>query len=103
MTHLHYYCSDNSKAVAGKCTTSFCAEPINNQTSKESGSDLPNDSDSVNSELSDDLSEGLSHGDSDSEGEPERMDQAGTDQACLHPAVSSGDFGKVVQLKAQRE
>ena len=67
--------------------------------------DLPSDSASSDSnseadsddEPGDNLSEGSSSGDSDGE------EQTDTDLASMHPAVSSGDFGKVVQLKAQRE
>ena len=104
LAYCIYYCSDTSKAVTGKCTTTFRAEPTNSQTPKKSRNDLPNDSsdcsseaDSANNELNDDLSEGLG-----SDGEAE-TDQTGTDQSSLHPVVSSGDFGKVVQLKDQRE
>ena len=53
-----------------------------------------------------DINEGSGHSDSDGEGETETMDHTDTvttDKPSLHPAVSSGDFGKVVQLKAQRE
>ena len=44
--HLCHYCSNTSKAVAGKFTTTFRAEPI---TSKKSQNDLPSDSASSDS------------------------------------------------------
>ena len=59
-----------------------------------------------NSEPDEDVSEGSGCSDSDGEEETETMDHTDTlttDIPSLHPAVSSGDFGKVVQLKAQRE
>ena len=72
---------------------------------KKKQSDLPSDSASSDSNSEDDsddepgdnLSDGSSRGDSDGE------EQTDTHLASMHPAVSSGDFGKVVQLKAQRE
>ena len=89
--HLCHHCSDTSKTVVGKCTTTFRAEP----TSKKKQSDLPSDSASSDSNSEDDsddepgdnLSDGSSRGDSDGE------EQTDTHLASMHPAVSSGDFG----------
>ena len=102
-------------AVAGKCTTTFRAEPQNNQTAKKRGSDVPHDpSDTSGSEADSDLEgepsddgDGSDNNNLDNEtvtSEPVDHTASSTSgQPSLHPDVSSGDFGKVVQLKARRE
>ena len=101
---MYECCSDTSTVVTGNCTTSFRAEPVSSQGSSKN--DIPSASDY---ELSEDPSANRdSKGDqSVDEGETDQMNRPGSSTgqslASLHPSVSSGDFDKVVQLKAQRE
>ena len=67
--------------------------------------DKSDDSEGSGHSKSDD-SEGSGHSDLDNDLDTVSMDHMASStsgQPSLHPDVSSGDFGKVVKLKAQRE
>ena len=108
-------------AITGKCTTTFRAESQSSQTARKRRHNVPHDSsDSSDSEADSDLehksddsegsghsksddNEGSGHSDLDNDLDTVTMDHMASStsgQPSLHPDVSSGDFGKVVQLKA---
>ena len=110
-------------AVTGSCTSLFHAEPTKSSQSVSKKSSNGKDELTVSGSGRDDSEDGLSNEDSSDEGSGEDSEaevhedsdeeiskevddkDRGTsenDEPALHPAVSSGDFGQVVQLKAQR-